>query len=92
MPGGPGACEVDRLVGWWYRFGRPFDRFKSAVRALDGTTGALRWEHEVKAVTIAGVLSTAGDLVFSGASDGFFFALDAETGEVLWRINLGGPV
>jgi len=38
------------------------------------------------------VLSTAGDLVFSGTIDGFFFALDAETGEELWHINVGSRV
>ena len=38
------------------------------------------------------MLSTAGDLVFSGTIDGFFFALDANTGEERWHINLGSRV
>jgi alcohol dehydrogenase (cytochrome c) len=38
------------------------------------------------------VLSTAGDVVFSGGREGYFFALDGRTGEVLWKVSLGGQV
>ena len=37
-------------------------------------------------------MATAGDLVFSGGVDGYFYALDAVTGEELWHIPLGGRV
>ena len=37
-----------------------------------------------------GVMSTASKLVFTGSPAGHFYALDGETGEVLWRIQLGG--
>ena len=40
----------------------------------------------------AGVLSTAGGLVFAGGSGGFFKPLDSESGEELWRINLGASI
>ena len=40
----------------------------------------------------AGVLTTASDLLFSGARDGSFFALDARTGKLLWQTNLGPSV
>ena len=40
----------------------------------------------------AGVLTTAGDLAFSGTTDGQFFALDARTGEELWFAQLGGMI
>ena len=39
-----------------------------------------------------GLLATAGDLVFGGSVDGYFYALDAETGEELWHIPLGALV
>ena len=42
--------------------------------------------------TEAGVLTTASDLLFSGGREGHFFALDARTGELLWRTNLGGTI
>jgi alcohol dehydrogenase (cytochrome c) len=63
---------------------------KLFVRALDVATGARRWEyssgHE-KMPDHSGLLATAGGLVF-GASEGAFFALDADTGQELWRVPL----
>jgi alcohol dehydrogenase (cytochrome c) len=38
------------------------------------------------------VLSTAGNLVFSGTMEGDFFALNAVSGELLWRIQTGGAI
>jgi glucose dehydrogenase len=43
-------------------------------------------------VTDAGVLTTAGDLVFSGGREGYVFALDARTGALLWKAAVGGQV
>ena len=43
-------------------------------------------------ITWGGVLSTAGDLVFGGGREGYFLALDARTGELLWRESLGGQI
>ncbi len=43
-------------------------------------------------ITLAGVLSTATDLVFSGGREGYFFALDGRTGALLWKVALGGQV
>jgi alcohol dehydrogenase (cytochrome c) len=39
-----------------------------------------------------GLLSTAGDLVFSGTMEGDFFALDALSGKLLWRFQTGGEI
>jgi alcohol dehydrogenase (cytochrome c) len=39
-----------------------------------------------------GLLSTAGNLVFGGLDEGYFFALDAENGKELWRANTGGVI
>jgi alcohol dehydrogenase (cytochrome c) len=35
------------------------------------------------------MLTTAGDLVFTGDPEGNFFALDARTGERLWNFQTG---
>jgi alcohol dehydrogenase (cytochrome c) len=43
-------------------------------------------------VTSSGVLTTASDLLFAGGREGYFWALDARTGEELWRANVGGDV
>ena len=41
-------------------------------------------------MTDAGILTTASDLLFSGGRDGYFFALDARTGALLWKVAVGG--
>ena len=62
------------------------------MRALDPQTGEIQWEHKLHTVPHAGVMSTAGNLVFGGSDEGHFFALDADTGKELWRVNTGGMV
>jgi alcohol dehydrogenase (cytochrome c) len=62
------------------------------IRAYDPNTLDAKWEHRMADITWAGVLSTAGDLVFGGGREGYFLALDARTGELLWRAALGGQI
>ena len=63
-----------------------------AVRALDPVTGEKKWEFKMADVTQSGILTTATDVLFTGGRDGFFQALDARTGKLLWRVNAGGEV
>jgi alcohol dehydrogenase (cytochrome c) len=63
-----------------------------AVRALDPVTGEKKWEFKMADVTQSGILTTVTDLLFTGGRDGFFQALDARTGKMLWRVNAGGEV
>ncbi len=65
------------------------DQSYGAIRALEATTGKLKWQFKLLAPAWVPVLSTAGGLVFSGSDEGNFFALDAETGKPLWNIQLG---
>jgi quinohemoprotein ethanol dehydrogenase len=53
--------------------------------AWDPVSQAPRWTVEHIGPWNGGVLSTAGGLVFQGASDAHFAAYDAATGERLWR-------
>ena len=62
------------------------------VRAFDPRTLDKKWEFKMNDITWAGVLSTAGDVVFSGGREGYFFALDARDGKLLCKIALGGQV
>jgi alcohol dehydrogenase (cytochrome c) len=62
------------------------------VRAIDPKTLDPKWEFKMNDITWAGVLSTAGDVVFSGGREGYFFALDARNGALLWKVPLGGQV
>lgn len=70
----------------------PFEEHKSAIRALEAESGKLRWEYALLTPPWAGVLSTAGDLVFSGSDEGLFYALDANNGSLLWSVQLGGEI
>ena len=70
----------------------PADKYKSAIRALDPRNGERRWEFEIQSRSTSGLLATAGDLVFGGTVDGYFFALDAVNGKELWHIAVGGRV
>jgi alcohol dehydrogenase (cytochrome c) len=63
-----------------------------AVRALEPTTGAVRWEFKLFSPPWQGVLSTGGGLVFGGTNEGDFFALDAKTGASLWHFQTGAQI
>jgi len=43
-------------------------------------------------VNTSGILTTATDLLFVGGREGYFQALDARTGALLWKQNLGGEI
>ena len=43
-------------------------------------------------VTDSGILTTAADLLFTGGREGYFHALDARTGALLWKASLGGQI
>ena len=70
----------------------PPDREPGAIRALEVATGKRRWEFPLPSAPWAGVLATAGGLVFSGSNEGNFFALDAATGKPLWDFQTGGAI
>jgi len=63
-----------------------------AVRAVDPKTGQMKWEFKMSDVTDAGVLTTASDVLFTGGREGYFFAMNARTGELLWKATVGGQV
>lgn len=63
-----------------------------SIKALEVETGKLRWEFKLHSPPWAGLLSTAGGLIFGGSSEGLFFALDAISSKPLWRFPTGGPI
>jgi alcohol dehydrogenase (cytochrome c) len=69
-----------------------YDEAYGVIRAYDPNTLDVKWEHRMADITWAGVLSTAGNLVFGGGREGYFLALDANTGELKWRESLGGQI
>ena len=65
---------------------------RGAVIALDPSTGEEQWKFEMTDVTSSGILTTASGLLFTGGREGHFHALDANSGELLWRTSLGGQI
>jgi len=68
------------------------DKAFGAVRALDAGSGKQKWEFRLHSPPWAGVLSTAGGLVFGGSDEGNFYALDAMTGKPLWDFQTGNGI
>ncbi len=85
-----------------YEEGQPFlgggeqalsgDDAAGAIRALDVMTGRQQWEFMLHSPPWAGVMATAGGLVFGGSNEGNIFALDSATGKSLWDFQSGGAV
>ena len=70
----------------------PGEKGYGFIRAMMPASGEMRWEYKIFSSPWAGVLSTAGGLVFAGTNEGDFLALDASTGKSLWRFQTGGSV
>jgi PQQ-dependent dehydrogenase (methanol/ethanol family) len=95
-------CDTYYSAPQTYREGRlyfgstnhavPGEQRWGTVRALDPTTGDVKWEFRTFLPSSAGTLATASGLVFTGDRDGYVMALDAATGSLLWRLNVGGQV
>jgi alcohol dehydrogenase (cytochrome c) len=61
-----------------------------AIRALDPVSGDVRWNFPIQdGSSAAGVLATAGGVVFAAVSDGNLIALDAANGKFLWHYQAG---
>ncbi len=63
-----------------------------ALRAVDPKTGKIMWEYKNSAPLWGGVLTTRGNLVFTGTPEGYLKAFDAKTGQELWKFNTGSGV
>ena len=60
--------------------------------AVDPKTGERKWRFDMTDVTDSGILTTGSDLLFTGGREGYFQALDARNGTLLWKANLGGQI
>jgi alcohol dehydrogenase (cytochrome c) len=88
VPGAPGAPTLRRgpINNWTEAVGT------GAVLAIDPNTGDQKWRFEMTDVTDSGILTTASELLFTGGREGYFQALNARTGQLLWKANLGGQI
>ena len=65
----------------------------STLRAIDYRTGKIMWNHEIgEGESLAGILTTAGRLLFCADNSGNLLALNPTNGETLWHLNIGGEL
>ncbi len=85
--------------------GTPYDGMEMKRFSVDGkdgdwggfiawnpATGKRVWSISEKFMVMSGAMATASDLVFYGTSDGWFRAVDAWTGKVMWSEKLGSGI
>jgi alcohol dehydrogenase (cytochrome c) len=63
-----------------------------SVIALDPHTGKRKWTFQMHDINMSGILTTSADLLSVGGREGYFQALDARTGTLLWKASLGGEI
>jgi alcohol dehydrogenase (cytochrome c) len=102
---GTGLFYVDAQTGYafWYAVydekGKPLDHqgggslsllTNAALLAIDYRTGKVRWQRDLgRGGGSSGILTTAGQLLFTGDLEGNLLALDAASGAVLWHTRPG---
>lgn len=62
------------------------------VMAIRADTGEAAWQVPLRTPNGAGMLVTAGGLVFTGDAEGNFRALDADNGKGLWSYQTGSGI
>ena len=67
----------------------PVNAGTGALRAWDPVAQKLRWEVKLPGVWNPGTLTTAGNLVIQGRTDGKLVAYRATDGESLWQFDAG---
>ncbi len=68
------------------------DGILGSLQAWDPVRQELAWEVPLPGLWNAGTMTTAGNLVFQGRTDGTFAAHSATTGETLWTFEMGSGI
>jgi alcohol dehydrogenase (cytochrome c) len=87
-PGAPtiGIGRTNPINNWTNEVGH------ASLKAMDPQTGEAVWSYDQFDVSDSGMLTTASDLLFTGGREGYFHAIDARSGDLLWHVNLGGQI
>jgi quinohemoprotein ethanol dehydrogenase len=85
--GRPARADADYSPGGGQAVGAP-----SSLLAWDPVAAKPRWRVPYPSATGGGTLTTAGNLVFQGVSDGRLVAYSADRGVKLWETQLGNGV
>jgi len=65
---------------------------EAMTQAIDYRTGAVKWTHPWEGGSRAGLLVTAGNVLFTGGASNDIVALNATTGDALWHSRLNASV
>jgi PQQ-dependent dehydrogenase (methanol/ethanol family) len=89
-------CTVKLSPGSWKTERPREDPGTTYLRALDIETGKIAWEVPQVGPTDgkrdAGILATAGGLLFYGDPSGYFIAADERDGKTLWRVPMSATM
>ena len=88
MPTARGEGEGD---GFYYALKHKLP-FKGVLVAYDPIKQKERWHQDVGRPYQGGALSTAGNLVFQGTTEGTFNAYRADSGKKLWSMPVGSGI
>ena len=66
--------------------------YKGEFIAWDAVNGKKLWGIKEPFPVWSGALATAGNVVFYGTLDGWFKAVDAVSGDVLWKFKVGSGI
>ena len=66
--------------------------FKGVLVAYDPVRQKVRWQQDVGAPYEGGTLTTGGNLVFQGTTQGDFVAYRADTGDKVWSKSVGSGI
>jgi alcohol dehydrogenase (cytochrome c) len=93
---GCAQLKVDetRMGGPFWNGGIPVrgKRMGGQIASIDMTTGKMKATRQLDYANYAGVLATAGGLVFTGTIDGTFTAFDDQELKPLWNFNVGTAI
>jgi PQQ-dependent dehydrogenase (methanol/ethanol family) len=66
--------------------------YRGVVTAWDPSAAKAAWTIEEHFPVWSGTLVTAGDVLFYGTMEGWFKAVDAKSGQLLWRFKCGSGI
>ena len=81
-----GAAAADWFTQW---LEDTPELVNATINAYDVDTGELKWEYHMLGTGFRGGVIVSGGVVWMSSVDGFSTALDADTGEVLYKLNMG---
>ncbi|MFN7932929.1 MAG: PQQ-binding-like beta-propeller repeat protein [Bryobacteraceae bacterium] len=90
------SCTVRLRPGSWKNPLPPVPPGRKYLRAIDIETGKIAFEipqeGPIDGKRVAGILGTAGGLLFYGDPGGYFVAADERDGKTLWRVPLNATI